>query len=82
MDAVGLPQLGLSRVAGGLTTRSPCVFPLLPLVVGGAVQGHRLAPLAMGVGMASSFALIGLALGALGPALGIDGDAVRGAGGG
>ena len=31
----------------------------------------------MGVGMATSFALIGIVLGALGPALGIDSDSVR-----
>ena len=34
----------------------------------------------MGVGMIASFTLIGMALGALGPALGIDADAVRTAG--
>ncbi len=66
--------------AGGLTTLSPCVFPLLPLVLGGAVQGHRLAPVAMGLGMMLSFAGIGVVLGALGPALGIDADTVRIAG--
>jgi cytochrome c biogenesis protein CcdA len=70
-------QLGLAVAAGGLTTLSPCVFPILPLVLGGAIQGHRLAPLAMGVGMASSFALLGVAVGALGPLLDIDGDALR-----
>jgi len=75
--ALSLPQLGLSAAAGGLTTLSPCVFPLLPLVLGGALQGHRLAPVAMGVGMTASFAAIGMLLGALGPALGVDGDTVR-----
>lgn len=74
-------ELGLSLAAGSLTTLSPCVFPLLPLVVGGALQGHRAAPVAMGVGMASSFALIGLLVGTLGDALGLTGDAVRSAGG-
>jgi cytochrome c-type biogenesis protein len=78
MASIG--QLGLSMVAGSLTTLSPCVFPILPLVIGGAVQANRLAPIAMGVGMASSFALIGVFLGLLGPALGIDGDSVRIAG--
>lgn len=63
-----------------LTTLSPCVFPLLPLVLGGAVQGHRFAPVAMGVGMKLSFAGIGVVLGALGPALGIDADTIRVAG--
>ncbi len=78
MDAaLSLPQLGLSLVAGSLTTLSPCVFPVLPLVVGGAMQSNRLAPLAMGAGMAASFAGIGLLVGALGPALGIDPDSVR-----
>lgn len=74
---IPLTHYGLSLAAGALTTLSPCVFPILPLVVGGAVQGNRLAPLAMGVGMATSFALIGLLLGALGPALGIDSEHVR-----
>ncbi len=75
--ALSMPQVGLSLLAGSLTTLSPCVFPLLPLVLGGALQGHRLAPVAMGVGMTGSFALIGMALGALGPALGLDADHVR-----
>lgn len=78
--ALSLPQLGLSVAAGGLTTLSPCVFPLLPMVLGGAVQGHRLAPVAMGLGMMLSFAGIGVMLGALGPALGIDADTIRMAG--
>lgn len=78
--ASSVPQLGLSLVAGSLTTLSPCVFPLLPLVLGGALQGSRLAPVAMGLGMAGAFAGIGVLLGALGPAQGIDGDTVRSGG--
>jgi len=70
----------LSLLAGSLTTLSPCVFPLLPLVLGGALQGNRFAPLAMGVGMTGSFALMGMLLGAVGLALGLDGDTVRTAG--
>ena len=78
--ALSLPQLGLSIAAGGLTTLSPCVFPMLPLGLGGAAQGHRLAAVAMSVDMTASFAALGTLLGALGPALGIDGDTVRTAG--
>lgn len=77
MADLTLSHLGLSMVAGSLTTLSPCVFPLLPLVLGGAVQSNPLAPLAMGAGMTASFAGIGLLLGALGPALGVDADSVR-----
>lgn len=70
-------HLLLALAAGSLTTLSPCVFPILPLVLGGAVQRNRLAPVAMGVGMALSFAAIGFLLSALGPVLGVDGDHVR-----
>lgn len=77
MADITLSHLGLSMVAGSLTTLSPCVFPLLPLVLGGAVQSNPLAPLAMGAGMTASFAGIGLLLGTLGPALGVDADSVR-----
>lgn len=76
-ETLPLSHLGLSLAAGSLTTLSPCVFPLLPLVLGGSLQANRLAPIAMGVGMAGSFAGIGLLLGAAGPALGIDGEHVR-----
>jgi cytochrome c-type biogenesis protein len=78
---VALPQLGLSLAAGSLTTLSPCVFPLLPLVLGGALQANRFAPIALGIGMAASFAGIGVLVGVAGPALGLDGDLVRIAGG-
>lgn len=72
-----LPEAGLSLLAGSLTTLSPCVFPLLPLVLGGSLQAHKLAPVAMGAGMATSFAAIGLLLGMAGAALGIDSDTIR-----
>lgn len=78
--SLGITELGLAIAAGSLTTLSPCVFPILPIVVGGAMQNNRFAPLAMGAGMISSFALIGVLVGALGSALGIDSDTVRTAG--
>jgi cytochrome c biogenesis protein CcdA len=77
---VSLPELGLAWVAGSLTTLNPCVFPLLPLVLGGAVQANRLAPVAMGAGMVGAFALLGLLVGVAGDALGLDPDHVRLAG--
>ena len=74
---LAISHLGLSLLAGSLTTLSPCVFPILPMVLGGAAQGNRLAPLAMGLGMALSFAGIGVVIGALGPVIGLDSDHVR-----
>jgi cytochrome c-type biogenesis protein len=76
----GLAQPALSVAAGALTTLSPCVFPLLPLIVGGAVQRHRAAPVAMGLGMAITFTLIGLLVGGAGGALSLAPDDVRRAG--
>jgi cytochrome c biogenesis protein CcdA len=70
-------ELGLSVLAGGLTTLSPCVFPLLPLVLGGTMQANRAAPLAMGAGMALSFATMGIVMGTVGDALGLNPDNVR-----
>lgn len=73
----GATELGLALLAGSLTTLNPCVFPLLPLVLGGALQSNRLAPIAMGAGMVTSFAALGLVVGVAGDALGIDPDTVR-----
>ncbi len=73
----GFAQPALSVAAGALTTLSPCVFPLLPVIVGGAVQRHRAAPIAMGLGMAITFTLIGLLVGGLGGALSLAPDDVR-----
>lgn len=81
MEAASLGHLFLALAAGGLSTLNPCVFPLLPLVVGGSLQAHRAGPVFMGLGMVASFALIGLLVGVAGPALGIDGDSIRTAGG-
>ena len=73
----GFAEPALSVVAGALTTLSPCVFPLLPVIVGGAVQRHRAAPVAMGLGMALTFTLIGLLVGGLGGSLSLAPDDVR-----
>lgn len=77
-----LSEMGLSLAAGSLTTLAPCVFPLLPLVIGDSLQGHRVAPVAMGVGMAGMFSLIGLLVWTLGDAIALTGDCARSAGGG
>lgn len=78
---ISVSELSISLLAGSLSTLNPCVFPLLPLVLGGAMQSNRLAPVAMGVGMAGSFAFLGLLIGALGDTLGLDPEIVRNIGG-
>jgi cytochrome c biogenesis protein CcdA len=77
-EPVSLLQLALSLVAGALSTLSPCVFPLLPVVIGAVAHTHdRIGPIAMGAGMVAAFVALGTLLGALGPALGVDAGHVR-----
>lgn len=70
----------LAVLAGVLTTLSPCVLPILPMIVGAALAEDRAAPLALAAGMAVSFAAIGVAIATVGFALGLDAGLVRSAG--
>ena len=64
--------LGLAFLAGVLTVLSPCVLPLLPIVLGAAASQHRLGPLALAGGLALSFTAIGLFVATIGFAMGLD----------
>ncbi len=70
----------LAFVAGVLSILSPCVLPLVPLVLGTAAAEHRLGPLALATGLAISFVAIGLFIATIGFAIGLDGDKFRAAG--
>lgn len=72
-----LLTLGLAFVAGLLSVLSPCVLPLLPLVLGSAASEHRLGPAALAAGLALSFTGIGLFVATVGFALGLDTDLFR-----
>lgn len=69
--------LGLAFLAGLLSVLSPCVLPLLPLVLGAAAGEHRLAPALLAFGVALSFVVIGLFVATIGFSIGLDGDAFR-----
>ena len=62
----------LAFFAGLLTTLSPCVLPLIPIVLTGAVAEHRLAPFALAGGLALSFTAIGLFVATIGFSMGLD----------
>lgn len=68
---------GLAFIAGILSTLSPCVLPLLPIVLGTAVSQHRLGPAALAAGLALSFVTIGLFVATIGFSIGLDGDVFR-----
>ncbi len=72
-------SLALGFAAGSLSTLSPCVLPLLPVLLLGALQQHRWAPLALAAGLAVSFTAAGLLLAGLGFAAGLDEAALRAA---
>jgi cytochrome c biogenesis protein CcdA len=64
--------LGLALLAGVLSVLSPCVLPLLPIVLGTAASAHRLGPVALAAGLAISFTAIGLFVATVGFAAGLD----------
>lgn len=72
--------LGLALLAGIVSVLSPCVVPLLPIVLGAAVAQHRLAPVVLACGLALSFTAVGIFVATIGFTLGIDGGVFRSAG--
>lgn len=70
---------GFSFLAGVLSTLSPCVLPLIPVVLGAAVSQHRHGPVALAAGLAISFTVIGLFVATIGFSIGLDGGVFRGA---
>jgi cytochrome c-type biogenesis protein len=69
--------LGLAFLAGCLSILSPCVLPLVPIVLGSAASQHRLGPIALASGLALSFTVIGLFVATIGFAIGLDQDLLR-----
>ncbi|HEY3680838.1 MAG TPA: cytochrome c biogenesis protein CcdA [Bradyrhizobium sp.] len=72
-----MTALALAFVAGLLSILSPCVLPLVPVVLGAAVAAHRLGAVALAAGLAVSFTGLGLLLAQVGFGLGIDAGLFR-----
>jgi cytochrome c-type biogenesis protein len=67
----------LAFVAGLLSILSPCVLPLVPIVLGAAASAHPRGSLALAAGLALSFTGIGLFVALVGAGIGVDGGAFR-----
>lgn len=67
-------DLVFGYLAGLLTLVNPCVLPILPIVLAGALQASRFGPVALAGGMAASFVVLGLVVASAGRALGISED--------
>lgn len=68
----GLGTYAISVAAGTLSTLSPCVLPLIPILLGTALAAHRLGPYALAAGLSLSFAVVGILLASIGASLGLD----------
>ena len=72
---IGSPLLAL--IAGILSILSPCVLPILPVVLGAAASEHRYGPLSLAAGLSLSFVVLGLFLATVGHSIGLDADRLR-----
>ena len=73
----GVLNPALAFAAGALTILSPCVFPLVPIVLASAGTHHRFGPLALAAGLILSFTTIGFLVAVAGPTSALDGETVR-----
>jgi cytochrome c biogenesis protein CcdA len=69
--------LALAFAAGFLSILSPCVLPLVPIVLGAALAAHAFGAFALAAGLALSFTVLGLLLALVGFGLGIDAGMFR-----
>ena len=77
-----VPEIGnlaLSYAAGALSTLSPCVLPLLPIVLFGVLEKHAWGPVALAAGLSASFAAVGVAIASVGFNIGLDPATLRNA---
>jgi cytochrome c-type biogenesis protein len=68
----GLGSYGFGFLAGLLSTLSPCVLPIVPVLLGSAAAAHPRASLALASGLAISYAFIGTTIAWAGASLGMD----------
>ena len=66
----GAGTYALGFTAGLLSILSPCVLPLIPLLVAGAASAHRFGVFALSAGLMISFTVAGLFVATIGFAIG------------
>lgn len=67
---LGLSSLALAFGAGLASVASPCVLPVVPLLVTGTAEDHRARPALVVLGLAASFVLMGVLMSLFGAAIG------------
>ncbi len=74
---LGAGSAGVGLMAGALSILSPCVLPLIPIVIGTATASHRFGALVLALGLAVSFTVVGMFVATIGFAIGLDADWFR-----
>jgi cytochrome c-type biogenesis protein len=69
--------LVLAFTAGMLSVLSPCVLPIVPLVLGAAASDRKAGLVALAAGLSISFATVGLFVATIGYSLGLDANVFR-----
>jgi cytochrome c biogenesis protein CcdA len=77
MASAGLGSAGLAYLAGLVTILNPCILPILPVLIGSAIDRSRYGPLALAAGLVASFSIFGLLIIAFGFSIGLDERVVR-----
>ena len=72
-----LVLLGIGFLAGVITAVSPCILPVLPIVLAGGASGGGRRPFAIIAGLVASFTLFTLAAASILSALGLPQDVLR-----
>ena len=70
-------SVGLAFVAGVLSILSPCVVPILPIILAAAGSEHKLGPVVLAIGLALSFVVVGLFVATVGYSMGLNADLFR-----
>jgi cytochrome c biogenesis protein CcdA/thiol-disulfide isomerase/thioredoxin len=69
--------LAFAFLAGIVTVLSPCILPVLPVVLAGGAGGGKSRPLGVAAGFVGSFSILTLSLSSLVRATGLDPDILR-----
>lgn len=70
-------SLLLAFAAGSLSILSPCVLPLVPVVLGSASSEGRWGPVSLAAGLVLSFVTVGMFVSLVGFSIGLDGRFFR-----
>lgn len=73
----GIGTYAVGFLAGAASILSPCVLPILPILLASALSAHRFGTAALALGLALSFALVGTFIATLGASVGVNAQTLR-----